>query len=156
MHVIETHDGGYLAVGNTPEVGFAEAQDGFVVKANADGTLAFNHRFFSGNGKWDGMLCSGEGRTSAGSYILAAGYKWTGLKYDRCLVKLNSTGGLVWEKTWASPGAPSDDTSNSGFEFMDVAANGDVVLSGFVYGAASMSLEFKSPEATRTSASAGL
>ena len=37
----------------------AEAQDGFVLKVTASGTVVFNKRFAAGNQKWDGMLATG-------------------------------------------------------------------------------------------------
>ena len=93
--VIETGDGGFVASGNTNSDG-AGGTDGFLVKVNSSGTLVWDRTI----GGTSGDYFRSSIETSDGG-IVVAGYTMSdgAGAYDGFLVKVNSSGTLVWDKT---------------------------------------------------------
>lgn len=97
--VLAASDGGYVLAGFTTSWGAGD-KDVFVVKIDSTGTVEWN--FTYGWYEWDGVESAIE--ASDGGYVLPG----TTRSYavggeDALLIKINSTGFLDWNKTYAGP-----------------------------------------------------
>ena len=94
--VKQTTDGGYIVAGYTTAFG-AFDPDVYVLKLNSDGSLAWE-KTFGGNG-YDAAYSIQQ--TTDGGYIVAGGTDlFESGSSDAYVLKLNSDGGLAWEKTF--------------------------------------------------------
>eukprot|EP00928_Gymnodinium_smaydae_P044121 TRINITY_DN29452_c0_g2_i1.p1 TRINITY_DN29452_c0_g2~~TRINITY_DN29452_c0_g2_i1.p1 ORF type:complete len:520 (-),score=48.39 TRINITY_DN29452_c0_g2_i1:212-1708(-) len=137
VHGIQTADGGYVCTGKFVHSG---AKKGFVAKVNSKGVFQWKATFGT-DGKHNGGNCIAEAPSSAGSYLLVAGFAHSSSDgIDRTLLKFSASGALVWTAQFSDPTSGL----SGGFEFLQVLVNGDAVLGGFVDGAVNMELHFKS------------
>jgi hypothetical protein len=99
----QTSDGGYIFAGSTIiediSGGHSEA---YVVKLDSDGDTLWTTHF---RGVGDARAYAVR-ETPEGGYITAGYYGYLPLADDRnvCLVKLNSLGGILWERTYGGTG----------------------------------------------------
>jgi len=98
--VIETSDGGSLAVGYTHSTGSGNI-DGWLLKVAQDGTRQWEQTY--GGGEDDQVLWVTE--TNDGDYLFAGRTQSQGSgKSDAWLVKANQDGNEQWEKTYGGDG----------------------------------------------------
>ena len=95
--VCQTSDGGYFVVGTTRSWS-AGNQDLYLIKIDSTGKELW-HRFFGGKSN-DGPAEFGALLATPDGGYLVAGWTWSyGEANDIWLVKLNSFGNMVWQKT---------------------------------------------------------
>jgi len=101
--ITETTDNGYIFAGSTviEDIGGGHVE-AYVVKLDSDGDTLWT-TIFRGAGEARAYAVR---ETPDGGYITAGYYDYLPLADDRnvCLVKLNSLGGIVWEKTYGGTG----------------------------------------------------
>jgi hypothetical protein len=92
-----TSDGGYVAFGSSYCGGYDLAS---IYKANSSGVMQFGKVINDNNRTYDQQILDGQ-QTSDGGYILA-GYSENGFPsgYGALLIKLNSSGNLVWHQAY--------------------------------------------------------
>ncbi len=99
MKVRQTTDGGYIAVGSTRS--FHQAQgEIFVVKINSAGTVTWARGF--ANGTPNGEAGIDIIQTSEGGYAIAGLHNNTSGVLNLEVIKLTSTGGVSWARTFGS------------------------------------------------------
>ncbi|MFC1972623.1 hypothetical protein ACFLVE_04395 [Chloroflexota bacterium] len=102
----QTSDGGYIVVGCTESFGAGD-NDAWILKLNAQGTVEWQKTYGGTNYDW----AMSVQQTVDGGYILAGGTESFGAGYeDAWILKLNSQGTIVWQKTY---GGTSDDWADS-------------------------------------------
>ncbi len=96
--VIQAKDGGYAIAGQTNTFGNG-ANDAWLIKTDASGKIEWNQTY--GGIADDGVYSLIQ--TSDGNYV-AAGYSYNvqNNQYTAWLVKTDSLGNLVWQKTYAA------------------------------------------------------
>jgi hypothetical protein len=101
--ITETSDNGYIFAGSTwiEDIGGGHSE-AYVVKIDSDGDTLWTTNF---RGVGDARAYAVR-ETPDGGYIVTGYYGYQPLADDRnvCLVKLNSLGGIVWEKTYGGTG----------------------------------------------------
>jgi len=96
----QTSDGGYIMIGLTGSFG-APVYDILVLKLDSNGDIDWQKRYGGYNSDWSYSILS----TSDGGYIVAGGTDSFGAGgKDRWLLKLNSDGGISWQKTYGGSG----------------------------------------------------
>ncbi len=96
---LETTDGGYIIVGYTSSFG-AGSDDVYLVKTDSGGSLLWQKSF--GGAGFDGGYAVHQ--TTDGGYIIAGvSTSFSVDLTDAYLVKTDSTGNLVWQKTFGGP-----------------------------------------------------
>jgi uncharacterized delta-60 repeat protein len=104
--VRETSDGGYILAGDTTSYG-AGGSDVWVLKLTSTGSVEWQKTY---GGSRDDMAQSVE-QTVDGGYIVAGRTDSFGAgRYDVWVLKLDSTGGVRWQKTY---GGSYDDSARS-------------------------------------------
>ena len=116
----QTTDGGYIVAGSTYSFG-AGSSDLYIVKLDSNGTLIWQKTF--GGGLEDFAYFIQQ--TTDGGYIVA-GYtnSFGSGGYDVYVLKLNSDGGLAWQKTFGGNG---DDYSYS----IQQTTDGGYIIAGY-------------------------
>lgn len=98
--LVPTQDGGCVVGGYTTSFG-AGANDMWVLKLAADGTVEWQKTY---GGPLNDYLFAVE-QTSDGGYLLVGRTESTGAgSYDAWVLKLNSDGTIVWQKTYGGGG----------------------------------------------------
>lgn len=96
MRILQTSDGGYIAVGGTDNLG-AYPYDSWIVKLNAFGDIIWQRAY--GGTDYDGFY--GIQQTADGGYIVSGETYSFGVNIaDAWLVKLDSSGNIIWQKTY--------------------------------------------------------
>ncbi len=119
----QTTDGGYIVAGYACSLG-AFWKDAYVLKLNSDGSLAWQKTFGgSNNDDYDGAYSIQQ--TIDGGYIVA-GYtnSFGSGGYDVYILKLNSNGTLIWQKTF---GGGLDDKAYS----IQQTTDGGYIVAGY-------------------------
>jgi hypothetical protein len=117
--VEQTSDGGYIVVGWTLSFG-AGGTDIYVIKTDSVGDISCSNcwsRTYGGSG-WDGVAPAS--RTSDGGYLLAGDtYSFgTGVLNDAYVIKIDSTGQIIWNRTYSAYGwehAQARETPDGGY-----------------------------------------
>jgi len=114
----KTSYGGYILIGNTNVSGNIDA---YVVKL--DGTFALQwSRRYGGTGTEYGTDIAEVGTNE---YIFVGNTNSAGAGgYDLMIMRINSTGGIVWQKTYGGPGNESGNA-------LVINNNGDAAVAGF-------------------------
>jgi len=98
--LLQTADGGYVVVGSTTSFG-AGGEDAWLLKLNADGTTAWTKTY----GGTEDDRAHSIVQTDDGGFVVAGHTRSFGSGLaDAWLLKLNSAGGIVWEKTYGGTG----------------------------------------------------
>jgi len=96
--VVQTSDGGYALAGYTDS--FGPSTDFWLVKTDASGNELWNSTFGGSGGDWAYSVVE----TGDGGYALAGYTNSFGPSYDVWLVKTNSAGNHVWNRTFGGSG----------------------------------------------------
>ncbi len=105
--VIQTADGGYIAVGFTNSLGGANGYDIYIVKANSNGGLVWEKTF--GGSDWD--FANDILLLPNGNYLIAGTtYSYGAGNSDMYLLEIDNTGEKVWDKTIGGTG---EETANA-------------------------------------------
>jgi|GEM_PF-318826 len=112
----QTTDGGYIVAGDM-------SGSACVLKLNSDGSLAWQKTFFGGGWTYAHSIQ----QTTDGGYIVA-GYteSFEAGGYDVYILKLNSNGTLIWQKTF---GGSLDDFAYS----IQQTTDGGYIVAGYTY-----------------------
>jgi hypothetical protein len=128
--IIQSSDGGYVVAGYTASFG-AGGSDFYVVKLDSSGNAEWTKTI--GGGSWD------EARSiiqsSDGGYVVAGYTQSFGAGGDMYVVKLDSSGNVVWTRTI---GGSSNEVANSIIQSRD----GGYVVAGYTrsFGAGSFDI----------------
>ena len=96
----QTGDGGYIVAGYTQSFG-AGRYDGWVLKLNADGSVAWQKTY---GGSSDDYAYAIQ-QTGDGGYIVGGFTQSFGAgNYDAWVLKLNADGSVAWQKTYGGSG----------------------------------------------------
>jgi len=123
-----THDGGYVITGCfTFQKGYMEYRDVFLIKTDSHGYMQWSKTY---GGKYDDQGVSVQ-QTSDGGYIIVGEkqkteFDYFGTDYDVYLIKTNSNGQVLWEKTY---GGPNEDFGYS----VQETSEGDFIIVGQTY-----------------------
>ncbi|MDI9448537.1 MAG: Ig-like domain-containing protein [Bacillota bacterium] len=128
--VQQTTDGGYIVAGNTFSVGDGDV---YLIKTDSDGNIVWEKTFGSPNQAEYG---SSVQQTTDGGYIVAGSTNIMNRdSSDIYLIKTDSDGNTVWEKTFGSPNADLGNSVQQTFDggyivtgYSNVAGNSDVHL----------------------------
>ena len=119
----EATDGGYIIAGFVSGAGYPDVFDVYLIKTDSNGNLVWDKTF--GGADWD--LSNSVQQTLDGGYIIAGKTSSFGAGHDDVyLIKTDSSGDLVWEKTFGGTG---DDYGNS----VQQTADGGYVIAGGIY-----------------------
>jgi hypothetical protein len=128
----QTTDGGYIVSGTTWSFG-AGGYDFWVLKLNASGDVVWQKTY--GGGGWDEARSIQQ--TTDGGYIVAG---WTGSfgagSADFWVLKLDSSGDLVWQKTYGGAG-------NDWAHFIQQTSDGGYIVAGYTGSLGAGSLDFR-------------
>jgi len=111
--ILETSDGGYLAIGTSPEVGFGVG----IIKLTPTGDIEWQRDYGGNNSVGAGSMQ----QTSDGGYVVVGSIWWgfTAGYDDVWILKLTATGDIEWQKAYGgskSDGAHSiKQTSDGGY-----------------------------------------
>jgi len=120
--VRQTAEGGYVVAGYTTSFG-AGPIDAWVLKLNSTGGVTWQKTY----GGTSNDQASSVQQTADGGYVVAGRTGSFGAgDYDFWVLKLNSTGGVTWQKTYGGSG---DDEAYS----VQQTADGGYVVAGRVY-----------------------
>ncbi len=118
-YVQQTRDGGYIVTGVTMSSG-AGNEDAWVLKLHSDGTVDWQKTY----GGTSGDIAISIHETADGDYMVNATTQSSGAgNWDFWVLKLNSVGTVVWQKTYGGVGY---DVSQ-GF---DLTSDGGFIVSG--------------------------
>jgi uncharacterized delta-60 repeat protein len=115
--VVQTSDGGYIVAGYTNSFGGVSSYDAWIVKLNATGGIVWQKTYGGKNSE----IAHSIQQTSDGGYIVAGSTTSFGAGgVDAWIFRLNSTGGIIWQKTYGGTGTPDlansiQQTSDGGF-----------------------------------------
>lgn len=119
--IIQSSDGGYVITGYTES--FGTGNDMFIVKYTSDGTFSWD-KCWGGNNVDQGYSVA----QIADGGLIVTGYTTSyGTNGDALLVKYDTNGNLLWDKTWSKNNA---DYGQSIYPTSD----GGFVLTGYAYG----------------------
>jgi PKD repeat protein len=121
QRIITTSDGGYLAAGYTGSFGAASAQEGWLVKLNAAGTLQWSRKY--GDGNADGSVIWDVCQTSDGGYAFSGVNRYTPGLADAMVGKVDASGVIQWCKSF------SGSSSDQAWGILE--DNGQLVVSAF-------------------------
>jgi len=118
----QTTDGGFIVSGPTNSFG-SGANDVWVLKLDSDGTIDWEKTY--GGSKAD--VSHAIEQTADGGYIVAGHTKSFGAGgQDYFVFKLNSTGGVEWQKAYGGPG-------NDVIRFAKQVSDGGYIAAGFTH-----------------------
>lgn len=95
--IITASDGGYVVVGFTQS--FGNGNQAYIVKVDKNGAQQWENNF---GGAQDDNAAAVTA-ASDGGFVLCGRTQDAALNQDLLIVKVNSTGGKVWEKTYGAP-----------------------------------------------------
>jgi hypothetical protein len=120
--VVQTSDGGYAIAGYTNSFG-AGSSDVYLVKTDSTGTMLWNKTY----GGINADIGRSVVQSSDGGYTIAGyTYSFGAGSYDVYLVKTDSTGNMIWSKTY---GGTSSDVGSSVVQSSD----GGYAIAGYTY-----------------------
>ena len=96
----QTEDGGYIVAGDTSSFG-AGNSDAWILKLNSTGEVEWQ-KTYGGGGNDSGLSIQ---QTKDGGYVVAGiTYSFGASNSDAWILKLNSSGGVEWQKTYGGDG----------------------------------------------------
>lgn len=121
--VKQTTDGGYIVAGYTISFG-AGNYDFCLIKTNSSGDTLWTRTY----GGWALDICNSVQQTTDGGYIMAGTSESFGAgSYDVCLIKTNSTGDMLWTRTYG------------GYSYDVGSSVGQIADGGYVVGGSTVS-----------------
>jgi hypothetical protein len=111
-------DGGYIIAGTTESYGAGEL-DFYLVRTDSEGNMLWN-RTYGGPGF---EQCSSVQVTGDGGYIIAGSTNSFGADTDAYLVRTDSEGNMLWNRTY---GGPKTDAASS----VQVTSDGGYIIAG--------------------------
>ncbi len=115
----KTSNGNYIIAGTKESVG---ATDVYIIKVNKSGNLIWE-KTFGGTGRDFGESVY---QTSDGGFIITGETEVRQFDFDIYLVKINSNGNLIWEKTF---GGTKGDVGKS----VSQTSDGGFIITGYTY-----------------------
>ncbi|ACK42564.1 lipoprotein [Dictyoglomus turgidum] len=126
----QTSDGGYIVVGGTYSFGAGYA-DFYIIKLDSNGDKVWEKTY----GGSENDVARSIQQTSDGGYIVAGGTSSFGAGGDFYIIKLDSNGNKVWEKTY---GGSDDDWASS----IQQTSDGGYIVAGGTYSFGAGSADF--------------
>ena len=118
----QTKDGGYIGIGHNWEMPGSEYTNMLVVKIDSEGNENWVTELGTDN-QWDVGICVHE---VADGYMVGGGFYNAALgNQQRGLAKLDASGQIVWQKTYA-------DAMAGAVRGIDITEDGDIVATGYV------------------------
>lgn len=127
-------DGGYLIAGTTTSYTTSHDTDIYIFRTNASGDSLWAKRIGGAGHEFAYQIIS----TSDGNYVVAGYTSSTGAGYeDAYVVKINSSGDVLWAKTQGGPGSDAaldvKQTSDGGYILTGTTSSGDAGVNAFLW-----------------------
>lgn len=122
--IVQTNEGGYL-LGGTAD-GSDNGLDFYVVKTDAEGSQLWNKTYGGNHSEFLGEIV----QSKDGSYVAIGDYLDSNLlKTSACLIKMDSGGNVVWNKTFSE-----SDFKNTGFTIGPISqkTRADLMMIGHI------------------------
>jgi hypothetical protein len=126
LQIINTFDGNYLITGFTTSIpggNILWSSAGYLLKITPSGDTIWSKKFITGGSSWFNSLCN----TSDSCYILCGFRNHFPDGRNVWLIKVNASGDLIWEKTYA--GYSDGSLADSG-EHIQLLSDGGFILTG--------------------------
>lgn len=124
QYVIQTSDGGYAVTGLSDSYPAGGGYDIFLSKFDSSGNLSWSKTWGGSADDYGQSLI----QTSDGSYVVASITSSYGAGgWDMLLTKLDSSGNMIWNKTWGGPGTDESMEINKD-------ASGNYIVAGWTDG----------------------
>jgi hypothetical protein len=115
----QTSDGGYIAIGHGIEQSYTD--DMLIIKVDQNGQFGWKQDFGTAGKKGAGY-CIAE---VSDGYIAGGGiFDPDSQRTQRFLAKLDTTGNVIWEKFFGSPGV-------GGIRGIDITNDGNIIITGY-------------------------
>lgn len=123
LQVQETMDGGYIVSGHTQSFG-AGSWDAYLIKTDINGNLEWSKTYGGGGDDYGNYVQ----QTPDGGYIIMGSTSSFGAgSWDLWMIRINSQGNIIWNKTYGAAGAEGEHWHTKGL----IASDGNYVIASY-------------------------